>query len=333
MGGFEQAILGMARVNMGLCDGESLLVVADVPGLAQWAGDPATLEEIIARAAFAKEACAILKDGLPGKANVSFAAFYATGMPGTEPPEEIARLLLAYDVSVAMTTYSLSHTDAREGASAAGRRIASMPGILRSMFAEGGPMAADYPSVKRDSEMMAKLLTDGSAVRIGTDAGTDITFSIAGRKGIADTGIFTQAGEWGNLPAGEAYIAPVEGTASGALVVQAGWYPRLEEDMRIVFRDGLATEVIGGGSVGDRFRRALFEEGATHRRNCAELGVGTNPLAKRTDNVLEAEKIKGTVHIAIGDSAHMGGMNVSDMHEDFVLRAPRLYIDGSLASL
>ena len=331
MDGLKQAIINMARANMGLRDGESLLVVADVPGIAQWAGDQGVLDDIIARAAFAREAHAILRGGLPGK--VDFAAFYATGMPGTEPPQEVAALLRRYDVSVVMTTYSLSHTDAREGASAAGRRIASMPGIERQMFASGGPMAADYAAVGRDSERIARLLTEGADVRIETDAGTDIAFSIAGRAGEADTGIFTQKGDWGNLPAGEAYVAPVEGTANGALVVEAGWYPGLGADMRLVFKDGLVAEVSGGGDVGGRFRRALFEEGAPHRRSLAELGIGTNPLAKRTDNVLEAEKIKGTVHIAIGDNAHMGGVNASDMHEDFVLRGPRLIVDGAPVGL
>ena len=66
------------------------------------------------------------------------------------------------------------------------------------------------------------------------------------------------------------------------------------------------------------------------RRNLAELGIGTNPNARRPDNVLEAEKIKGTVHVAIGDNAHMGGRVEADFHEDFVLPQPDLYLDGIL---
>jgi leucyl aminopeptidase (aminopeptidase T) len=34
------------------------------------------------------------------------------------------------------------------------------------------------------------------------------------------------------------------------------------------------------------------------RRNVTELGIGTNPNAKSPLNLLEAEKIKGTVHVA-----------------------------------
>jgi leucyl aminopeptidase (aminopeptidase T) len=64
------------------------------------------------------------------------------------------------------------------------------------------------------------------------------------------------------------------------------------------------------------------------RRNLAELGIGTNPNARKPDNVLEAEKIKGTVHIAIGDNIHMGGRVEADLHDDFVQPRPDMYLDG-----
>jgi len=64
------------------------------------------------------------------------------------------------------------------------------------------------------------------------------------------------------------------------------------------------------------------------RRNLAELGVGTNPHACRPDNILEAEKIRGTVHLAVGDNAHMGGRVAADFHEDFVVPQAELWLDG-----
>jgi len=64
------------------------------------------------------------------------------------------------------------------------------------------------------------------------------------------------------------------------------------------------------------------------RRNLAELGIGTNPNARRPDNVLEAEKIQGTVHVAIGDNIHMGGQVESDLHDDFVQPEVDLFLDG-----
>ncbi len=211
-------------------------------------------------------------------------------------------------------------------------RVASMPLFLADMFHPGGPMAADYTKVNEETEKLAKLITDAEEAVIKTPAGTDITFSLKGRSGGVDAGIFTERGAWGNLPSGEAYTAPLEGTADGKVVVEKGWYAGLTENMTLVFRNGEVVEVVGGGKVGDEYRDLLkpgVEEGPyKSRRNFAELGIGTNPNAKRPDNVLEAEKIRETVHIAVGDSSHMGGKVQSDLHQDFVLPNPHLYFDG-----
>jgi len=207
-----------------------------------------------------------------------------------------------------------------------------MPGFLAEMFDPAGPMAVDYRQVAAEAEAIARQLTDAREAWVRSPAGTDIRFSLVGRAGMSDTGLYLQRGEWGNLPAGEAYIAPVEGTAEGVLVVQAGWHPGLTEEMRLVFRAGQVVEVLGGGRVGEELRQFLRpgDDAPLYaaRRNLAELGVGTNPNARRPDNVLEAEKIRGTVHIAIGDNAHMGGRVAADFHEDFVVPQAELWLDG-----
>jgi leucyl aminopeptidase (aminopeptidase T) len=58
--------------------------------------------------------------------------------------------------------------------------------------------------------------------------------------------------------------------------------------------------------------------------NVAELGIGTNPGATRPDNVLESEKILGTVHVAFGDNHTFGGQTVAPFHQDFVIFAATL---------
>jgi len=329
----NEAVLNVVRYNMGLRPGESVLVMSDVPSQKDWVGPEAKLRKLIDRAHFARKVHAILCEHLHGH-KIDYACYPSTGMSGTEPPKDTAELLLQYDVILLMTTHSLSHTDAREEASRLGHRIASMPGIEPGMFTPYGPMAADYAQVEKDCLRIAAVLDAGSDARVTTPLGTDLRFSIAGRKGGPDTGVYRDTGDWGNLPGGETFAAPLEGTAQGALVVGAGWYPGLAENMTLTFADGLVTDVKGGGAVGDDFRRLLFSpDSPAHRRNCAELGVGTNPNAKRVDNTLEAEKIKGTVHIAIGDSSHLGGVTPSDLHADFVLEHPSLYIDGELVAL
>jgi aminopeptidase len=328
--GLRAAAARMLKVNMNLADGEKLAFVTDIPAPIDWSDySSEKLTEMSERSLMAKRIYELMLEDFPA-CKFDFLSFPITGQNGTEPPMELASKFLEYDVLILMTTYSLSHTNARAKACKAGVRIASMPGIEAEMFAPGGPMAADYIQIASETVKWAEIITGGSDVHITTPFGTNLSFSIAGRKGRADTGLIHARGGTGNLPAGEAFTAPVEGTARGRLVVPAGWYPGLKADMTLVFEQGYVTQVLGGGEVGAFYTNkfAFGDETKKHRRNCAELGIGTNPNARKPDNVLEAEKILGTIHVAVGDSSHMGGVNESDLHEDFVLTSPVLVIDG-----
>jgi leucyl aminopeptidase (aminopeptidase T) len=325
----QQAVKNMLAVNMKVQPGEKVLFATDVPLGEQWNGPLPRLEEIVQRAIFTRKVFELAKEEFPQNV-VEFQVYPTTGQHGTEPAAEIAEKMLHYDVVILMNSYSLSHTNARMNACKHGARIASMPDIEPEMFLPGGPMQADYGQVGRETAVWAAKVTAASQVRVVTARGTDLTFSVAGRKGLEDHGLFGAKGDWGNLPAGEAYTAPVEGSANGTLVAPAGWYPKLDVDFILKFENGYVVSAEGGGAVGDQFRQAFHfgDPAFQHRRNCAELGIGTNPNAKRADNVLEAEKIRGTIHVAVGDSAHMGGKNESDMHEDFIIPEPTMYFDG-----
>ena len=330
----EEGVLSMLRVNMGLKEGERLLVVTDPPSLDHWHDkDPSELTSELERSMLAKMVAEIAGEAFP-TSTVEFYPYPSVGMSGREPGEAVAEKMCQADVVIAITNHSLSHTNARAEATNAGARIASMPGFEARMFYPGGPMATDYDQVAEDTEKLAQLVTAAESATVRSPAGTDIRFSLAGRSGGVDTGLCTAKGAWSNLPAGEAYAAPVEGTAQGVIVVPSGWYPNLTEDMNLHFEAGLVVRIEGGGKEGERFKKLLQVEGEGEireaRRNLAELGIGTNPNAKQPDNVLEAEKIKGTVHLAIGDSSHMGGTVVSDLHEDFVIPEPDLLLDDEL---
>jgi leucyl aminopeptidase (aminopeptidase T) len=330
----EKGTVNMLKVNMGLKPGEKLLVVTDTPTISEWkTQNSEKLTDAVRRSVLAKMVSEIATQAFP-ESNVEFFAYPSIGKHGTYPGTEVEEKMKTANVVVAMTTYSLTHTDAREHATQAGARVASMPRFLVEMFYPGGPMAADYTKIARETAKIADLITQANQAAIKSRAGTDLTFSVKARNGMSDAGIFKEKGTWGNLPSGEAYCAPLEGTANGRLVAQKGWYPDLKENMIITFRDGKVISMEGGGEVGNRFRELLAfgkeEEPYLSRRNLAELGVGTNPNAKRPDNVLEAEKIRGTVHVAIGDNSHMGGAVKTDVHEDFIIPLATLSLDDKV---
>jgi leucyl aminopeptidase (aminopeptidase T) len=330
----EQAVVRMLKVNMGAKPGERILVLTDFSTADEWVKMSfGRLSEFTERSLLAKAVWEIVAERLPD-CHVEFSAYPSVGRNAGDPANEVAERMKSVDITIAITTYSLSHTDARENACKAGVRVASMPLFLADMFYEGGSMAADYTAIRRESESFAKEITGAKEIAVTTKGGTDVKFSLVGRKGMSEGGIYAEKGAWGNLPAGEAYSTPLEGTGNGKLVVEKGWHPYLKENMTITFKNGNVTEILGGGSVGDELRNLLKpginEEPYSSRRNMAEFGIGTNPNAKRPDNTLESEKIRGTVHIAVGDNAHMGGKVHADLHQDFIQPKPNVWVDGRL---
>jgi leucyl aminopeptidase (aminopeptidase T) len=328
-----QGVLEMLRVNMELKPGETLLVATDVPRTQDWQTEgQAKLEEMLERAVLARLVADVAAERFPNCTTI-FWPFSATGGHGVDPDGATAARMREAHVVLAITTYSLSHTNAREGATRTGACVASMPGFEARMFEADGPMAVDHRQIAADCRAFADLLTAATEVVIRTAYGTALRFSLEGRPGHVNDGLYrAYPGVWGNLPAGETFAVPLEGTGEGQLVAPAGWYPNLSEDMTFRFEKGEIVELLGGGAIGDEFRRMLnlgsHEPIYRARRNLAELGIGTNPNARKPDNVLEAEKIKGTVHLGIGDNIHMGGLVAADFHEDIVQPQPDLFLDG-----
>lgn len=326
----KPAVVRMLTVNMGLKNGERVLFMADAPNLQDWYGGYDIISDMALRALMTRQAYDIAKKAF-AENPMEFFIFPVTGAHGTEPPLKVAKRMLGYDVIIIITSYSLSHTNARSNACAKGARIASCANLDLDMLYPGGVVDTDYFAIQAKSKHIAKLLTPAKDAHVVTPQGTDIRFSFEGRQGLFDDGFYTEPGSWGNLPGGEAYIAPLEGTGEGKIVVPAGWAYNLKEDMAFFVEKGELQRIEGGGKLGDYYRDFILgPDSPRSRRNLAELGIGTNSEAKKADNVLEAEKIDGTIHMAFGDNAHMGGTVDSDFHDDFVLPEPDLYLDSKL---
>jgi len=63
-----------------------------------------------------------------------------------------------------------------------------------------------------------RIRGDSPEVRVTNSLGTDLRFSVKGRKWKNDNGDISKKGEHGNLPAGECYTCPVEGTFTGRII-------------------------------------------------------------------------------------------------------------------
>jgi leucyl aminopeptidase (aminopeptidase T) len=242
---------------------------------------------------------------------------------GAEPPAAVAAAMLAAHVVLAPTVQSLSHTSARTAASEAGARIGTLPGVTEEMLAR--VMSADMGELRRRSDAVAEALTAGSEARITSPNGSDLRLSLEGREAISDSGELSSPGAFGNLPCGEGFIAPA--SAEGKLVVDGtiGGIGTPDPPSELTVEGGHLVGATGG--LGEQLLRELRAagEGGTY---VAELGVGTNEKAMLTDNLLEDEKILGTVHVAFGASAGIGGTVQVPIHIDCVVMRPELSVDG-----
>ncbi len=241
-----------------------------------------------------------------------------------EEAEEVIKALgRSPEAIVALSNYSTSHTRFRDFLTRCMRsRYASMP-----LFDEGmitGAMTADWKKVDKRTRKLAGMMNGSDMVYVTSHNGTSIAFSMKGREVKPDTGILTEPGSFGNLPAGEAFLAPLEGTAEGLLVLE--WAPteKLSESVSLYVKGGRVVEVAGRSELASSLRKWIEENPLIG--NIAELGVGTNDKASRPDNILETEKILGTVHIALGDNSSFGGTVSVPFHQDFIFFGPNLEI-------
>lgn len=244
---------------------------------------------------------------------------------GEEPPEVVAESMKKFDVIVCPTSTSLTHTNAKINAVNAGARLASMPGITEEMFEEGA-ITADYNEVEALTLKFTDLLTKAKTARIVKDNHV-LEMSLEGRKGIPSTGVYRNPGEAGNLPSGEAYIAPLEDSANGEMKIDGSMVGvgKLGSPLYVKVKDGKLVDLKGGDS--DKLQ-VLFD--SERNGTIGELGIGTNPAARLTGIILEDEKIYGTVHIAFGTNVSFGGINKADCHLDGVIMNPTLYLDDQL---
>ncbi len=244
---------------------------------------------------------------------------------GEEPPPEVADLMKKFDVVLCPTSRSLTHTDARRAASATGVRIATLPGVNEEIMVRC--MNADYHAIAKRTFAICALMEKTTTIRVKSAAGTNITMPITGRKAHASSGILRERGQWGNLPTGEAYLAPVEGGSDGVVVVDGSMAQigMVKTPIRIEVRKGYAEEITGGDEAKKLI--SLIEPFGKDARTVAEFGIGTNDRAILTGKIIEDEKVMGTIHIAFGDNKSMGGSVRVASHLDGLVRQPDVWFD------
>ncbi|TAL23766.1 MAG: peptidase [Nitrospirae bacterium] len=348
-------IRNIFRVNLNIKKSESVLVFTDRP----FEGEIIEDRDKCRRERLRDIAVLTAETGKSFCKKILYLEYPATGSHGAEPPQELwaiafgekafrklkaQNLLLplinkkakgdeikeaeeiisgnrraAVNAVVALSNYSTSHTRFRDLLTRmCGTRYASMP-LFDAPMLEGA-MNVDWKALAKKTRDIARIVNKAEQIEIKTPNGTHISFSKRSRKAEADTGILTRPGSFGNLPAGEVYLAPMEGTANGKLVLE--WAPTrpMSSPVTLTIKGGMVEEVSGDEGYVHYLREKISER--RENANIAELGIGTNNMARKPDNILESEKILGTIHIALGDNSSFGGNVSTPFHQDFVFFKP-----------
>ncbi|MAG47441.1 leucyl aminopeptidase [archaeon] len=242
---------------------------------------------------------------------------------GNEPPKIIAKEMLNYDVVICPTTKSLSHTKARLNATKQGARIVTLPGITNEIMQI---IDVDYNKIKKITLKLKKILDKSNKIHILTKIGTDVTFLNKKRKWIPDLGFVHRAGESGNLPAGEIFIAPKE--TNGILVLDNSKHNQKNfapSKTKLIIKKNKVIYISNSNSKLGKVFKTI--KNAT---NIAELGIGTNYKAKIIGSTLQDEKSISTIHIAFGNSSGIGGNVYSKIHKDIIFQKPTILVDDKV---
>ncbi|MEA2620579.1 MAG: hypothetical protein QOC97_1352 [Chloroflexota bacterium] len=247
---------------------------------------------------------------------------------GTEPPAPAAAAMAAADVVLCAASTSLYHTAAKAAAQRAGARgVFNAPS--RADAWRNGAMTADFAAIRVRAERLAELWRRTRELHVTSPAGTDLRATVEGREPMAWlTGICRNPGEVSALPGGEVSLPPLEGTSEGIVVWErvASDLGALDGPVRITVSAGRAVRIEGGASA-DRLRAIV--ESVRDADNIGEIGIGLNPAARIADEITEAKKAFGTVHVALGDSANeYGGLVECDVHLDGLVMEPTVEFDG-----
>jgi 2,5-dihydroxypyridine 5,6-dioxygenase len=248
---------------------------------------------------------------------------------GTEPVRPVGAAMLAANVIIAATSASLYHTEAARNAVAGGARLLSMTEISEEVMTSGA-ITADFEAQGPTIESVRALLSSASSVRVTAPGGTELDMSLEGREAMKITALAREPGTRSATPDLEAFIAPVEGSAEGVLVVDgsASNLGLMRSPIRMEISGGRVTD-ISGGDQADQISANLREANHEGAYVVAELGIGLNPNGLVRGHIIEDEGAYGTAHVALGNNMNfIGGRNWAPIHFDHVFHRPTIILDG-----
>jgi leucyl aminopeptidase (aminopeptidase T) len=200
-----------------------------------------------------------------------------------------------------------------------------------------GALATDPRLIQANGARVKGAFAGARQVRVTHPNGTDLQFGVEGRPVILSDGVITpeQAAKGGAsailyLPAGEAQLAPVSGTAEGKIV-----FDRMDtgvgriEKLTWTFRAGkLASYTAKPGPAFDRWKE-IYEAAPSGKDAFAGIDLGLHPGVKSpAQKPLLSFIPAGMVSLFLGDDTGAGGTNATSYGSTGFLPGATVEVDG-----
>lgn len=239
---------------------------------------------------------------------------------------------LGADAIIGATHNSIMTTRAIRDAVGAGARFLSVPLATNdgASLLTGDFMTMDVEEAGRMGARIASRFEGAGEARVRTALGTDLRFSVAGRKGSVFRGLCDRKGV-ATSTSFEFSISVVEDRTEGELVLDGsmGYIGLVEEPIRLLFERGrlAGIEEKGSGRKLARYIAAFRDE---RMYVAGELGIGLNTKALCAGrSYIEDECAYGSFHIGLGRNIALGGQHYANGHFDLVTLEPDIDVGGA----
>jgi aminopeptidase len=184
--------------------------------------------------------------------------------------------------------------------------------FYKSCYADQDDPVAAWMALRHQGQAIAEKLSGLEQFHLrGPDI--DLTMSLRDRSFIMDSG-------QKNMPDGEIFTGPVEGSVEGWVRFS---YPCIHlgtevYGVELTFEGGKVTKASALKNQEFLLQQLGIDQGAQF---IGELGIGLNQAIQRfTKNMLFDEKIAGTIHLALGAGyPETGSLNKSAIHWDMLV--------------
>jgi leucyl aminopeptidase (aminopeptidase T) len=185
----------------------------------------------------------------------------------------------------------------------------------------------EYEKMQELGKRLAGVLEKPEEVKITNADGTDLRFTLEGRKahvfdGVIDDEDVKMGAIFSSLPSGSVSVAPTETSADGVLTSNVP-YPQtgvIVQNMSLRFENGELTSLEGDKNF--EVIKSMWEKGTGDKCRLGWLSLGLNPKANLgfTDNSI----VLGTATVGIGLNKELGGKNDSDWALPVTLAMPTI---------